>query len=186
MPGFIFALFLFIVLLLAIYAVIIFNGFQYRRQQVQRAWSNIEVLLKQRRDEITNLVSLAQGYIAHETELLTRISEIRAREQAGVKQDKLAVPEASRALSQAIQAIFAISEGYPELKAHNQFASVEARITELEELIALRREHYNHTVMIYNLRADLFPDRLMAELLGTEPWPYFDDPSLSLQDGSQP
>jgi len=150
-----------------IYFFSTYNGLVTLKNNVARAWSNIDVLLKQRFDELPKLVALCERYMKHERETLeaviaarTRISQMGGGEEAG---------EAQTTLSNALKTLFAVSENYPELKANENFLQLQSRITSLENEIADRREFYNDSVNLYNIGIEKMPDALIAQILNYRP-----------------
>jgi LemA protein len=145
-------------------AVVIFNGLVALRNEIRRAWSNIDVLLKQRYDEIPRLVEVCKGYVKHEREVLVLVAEARARAcQARGIADQT---RAEDRLSEAVRSLFFVVEKYPVLKANDSFLKLQARITEIENEIADRREMYNQCVTTFNTRRESFPDFLFAGTMG--------------------
>lgn len=147
---------------LVLYVILIYNGFVQLKNNINRDWSNIDVLLKQRYDELPKLIKVCEGYMQHEQKTLEAV--IKARSMAGTArtdQDKM---QAQNALSDTLKSLFMVVERYPELKADAGFRQLGNRISELEDQIADRRELYNAAVTIYNTRADQFPDVIIARL----------------------
>ena len=159
-----------LVVIALIYGVVIYNALVGLKHNVAKAWSNIDVLLKQRHDELPKLVETCRQYKQFEQETLQRVTEARARVQAASQsQDIPALGLAEGALRAGLGQIFAVVEAYPELRANEQFAQLMARITGLEEAIADRREFYNESVNINNVRIEQFPDSFIAKLFGFLP-----------------
>jgi LemA protein len=150
-----------------IYAVILYNGLVRLRNENDRAWANIEVLLKQRHDETPNLVEAVKGYMQHEHQTLLSVTEARAASMRASSIGQKALAELQ--LAGALQGLFAVAESYPELKANENFLSLQKRITELEERIADRREFFNADVNAYNIRIGQIPDVLVASYMGLKP-----------------
>jgi LemA protein len=149
-----------------LYAVGIYNGLVALRHAVDRAWANVDVLLKQRHDELPKLVDAVRGYLRHERECLERLTAARAR-LAGARR----VEDKGRAdgeLRQALERLFAVAEAYPDLKADGSFQMLQGRISELEEQIADRREFFNHSVNALNVRIEQLPDVFLARWLALE------------------
>ncbi len=147
--------------------LVIFNGLISLRNEIRRSWSNIDVLLKQRFDEIPRLVEVCQGYMKHEREVLQLV--IQARSRIASAHGLSEQTRAQDGLSDAIRSLFAVVERYPDLKANESFLKLQQRITELENQIADRREFYNQFVTAYNTRRESFPDLLIAGPLGFKP-----------------
>ena len=145
------------------WTIMTYNGLVSVKHNVSKAWSNIDVLLKQRHDELPKLVETCKQYKQFERETLERVTEARSRVQdARVRQDIPALGQAETLLRGGLGNIFAIVEAYPELKAIETFQHLLARITGLENGIADRREFYNESVNINNVRIEQFPDILIA------------------------
>lgn len=141
-----------------------YNGLVNLRNQVERAWSNIDVILKQRFDEIPQLVKTIEQYAGYEAGVLKQLADARANYgQARSIPEKI---NASQQMSIALQGIGALGEAYPELKANQNFVQLQTRISQLENSIADRRESYNEAVAVLNARIDQFPDLFAARLLG--------------------
>ncbi len=143
--------------------IIIYNGFIMLRNNIEKSWSNIDVLLKQRNDEITNLVEVVKGYMKHEREVLLKVTKARS-----FSQNAKTIPEKAEAdelIRSALHDLFAVVENYPDLKANQNFIHLQKRITGLENEIADRRELFNDSVTTYNIRIDSIPDMLVARIL---------------------
>lgn len=143
--------------------ITIYNGLVHVSKTIEKAWSNIDVLLKQRFDELPNLVSVCERYMKHEAETLENV--IKARNMAGEAKGPKEASEADNFLKDTLKSLFAVTENYPELKADRQFSQLQSRITEIENEIADRRELYNEHVNIYNIRIAQIPDVFVASIL---------------------
>ncbi len=155
-----------LVLGLIFYGVAIYNGLIEVKNNVEKAWSNIQVLLKQRHDELPKLVKVCERYMKHEAETLEKV--IMARnfsESARSIEDR---EKAEGMIKEALKSLFAVAERYPELKADERFAQLQSRISQLENEIADRRELYNDSVNIYNIRIEKLPDTFLARMMGME------------------
>ena len=155
----------------AIYAVIVYNGLVRLQNEIGRAWANIDVLLKQRHDEIPNLVACVKGYMDHERQTLEAVTDARA---ASI--NAASIPQKAQAdllLTGALRSFFVVAERYPQLKANQNFLALQNRISELEERIADRREFFNDAVNTYNTRIAQMPDVLMARVMKLQPRPMF-------------
>jgi len=142
------------------YFITIYNGLVRLRRNLKRNWSNIDVLLKQRHDELPKLVSVCEGYMKYERETLEKITSLRST-YLGAR----TVGEKSRVegeLAGALKTLFAVVEKYPDLKADQRFAQLQERISFLENQIADRRELYNESANIYNIRINQIPDKFVA------------------------
>ena len=151
----------------AAYLVLMFNALVSVRNNVARAWANIDVLLKQRHDEIPRLVEVCKQYKQFEQETLVRVAQ--ARQQVALAREArnmAALGPAEAALRAGTARVFALAEGYPALKADDNFMQLQQRITGLENAIADRREFYNDCVNVNNTRVAQFPEVLLARLFG--------------------
>jgi len=146
-----------------IYAVILYNGLVRLRNENDRAWANIDVLLKQRHDEIPNLVETVKGYLQHEQQTLLAVTQARADSMNAASVGQKAVAELK--IASALHSLFAVAENYPQLKANENFLKLQTRITELEERIADRREFFNDDVNTYNTRIGQIPDVFVASFM---------------------
>lgn len=156
------AVFGLMVMSLVLYFVTIYNGLVTVRNNVDKSWSNISVLLKQRHDELPKLVQVCERYMKHEAETLEKVTRARAMmAQADSMEEKR---RADGMIREALKSLFAVSENYPELKADRRFGQLQTRITELENEIADRRELYNDSGNIYNIRIEKIPDVFVAKL----------------------
>jgi LemA protein len=152
---------------LAIYAIIIYNELVRLQNDNARAWANIDVLLKQRHDEIPNLVETVKGYMQHEQQTLLAVTEARAASlSAGTIGQKA---QADLLITGALRGLFAVAENYPDLKANQNFLKLQNRISELEERIADRREFFNDDVNTYNTRIKQIPDLFLANIMNLKP-----------------
>lgn len=154
----------FIILAIVIYIVTIYNGLVLVRVNVDKAWSNIDVLLKKRHDLIPNLVAVVEGYKNFERQVLTQVTEARSASMKAQTVPEMAA--ASGVLSGALSNLFAVAENYPQLKAGEQFLSLQKSFSGVESEIADRREFYNDSVATYNTRIAQFPDTLVAGATG--------------------
>ncbi|MDA3878075.1 MAG: LemA family protein [Halothiobacillus sp.] len=157
----------FVFVLLLIWAVIMYNGLVVLKHNVSQAWSNIDVLLKQRHDELPKLVETAKQYMQYEQETLQKVMSARsAVRSAQDRGDIDALGAAENQLQRGLGGFYAVAEAYPELMANQTFLHLQQRVTGLENTIADRREYYNAAVNISNVRIEQFPDVLIAQLLG--------------------
>jgi LemA protein len=149
------------------YGLSIYNSLVALKNNIGRSWANIDVLLKQRHDELPKLVKTCEGYMQHERAVFDKLSEARAA-LAGAR----SVAERAGAegmLNRALGGIFAVAEAYPDLKANQSFIQLQNRISDLENQIADRREFYNDTVTTFNIRIQQIPDRVMAGWMSYRP-----------------
>jgi len=152
---------------LVLYLIIIYNRLVALKHNVSKAWSNIDVLLKQRHDELPKLVETCKQYMQYEQETLTKVMEARsAVSKARAAGDIGALGPAESQLRLGLGNLFAVAEAYPELKANESFQHLQARISGLENSIADRREYYNESVNLNNVRIEQFPDVIVARNMG--------------------
>jgi len=162
-----FVVFLAVVAIVVVYAIGLYNGLVKLRESVKQAWANIDVLLAQRHDELPKLVETCKRYMQYEQETLERVMKARASVfQAAGRGDVAAVGAAESSLRAGLGQLFAVVENYPQLKADESFTHLQARITQIEESIADRRELYNAAVNLNNVRVNQFPDVLVAGMFG--------------------
>jgi len=155
---------------LGVYLVNSYNGLVSLRESVKTAWANIDVLLKQRHDELPKLIDTCKRYMQFEQETLERVMRARgAVIQASGQGNVAAVGAAEQQLRAGLGKLFAVAENYPQLKSDEAFRHLQARITGLEESIADRRELYNDQVNLNNTRVKVFPDVLIANAFGFGP-----------------
>ncbi len=154
-----------------VYGVAIYNRLVMIKHNVKKAWGNIDVLLKQRHDELPKLVETCRQYMKYEQETLERVIKARSRvASARESGDVGALGEAEGLLRVGLGQLFALAENYPELKANESFQHLQGRITGLENAIADRREFYNESVNVNNIRIEQFPDLIVARLFAFTPF----------------
>ncbi len=164
-------IFLFIIFIVIIMLVKMYNRLIYLKNQVPQSFANIDVLLKQRHDELPKLVEVVKGYAAHEKDTLERVIKARNRYlAANTIGEKL---EANNMITGALKQLFALSEKYPDLKANENFLMLQRRISEIENSIADRREMYNFTVTNFNTLIQQFPETILAGMMRLEKFPLF-------------
>ncbi len=161
-----------VVVIVAFLVLTTFNSVVAMRQRIRKAWANIDVVLKQRHDELPNLVEAVKDVMTYEQETLTRVTDLRAayRPDAPVP----AQATTSDATTAAVRQLLAVVERYPELRSRSNVLALQAEIERLEQLIAARRELYNDTVYRYNARIQQAPTNLLAVALGWRPQPFFE------------
>jgi LemA protein len=150
-----------------VYVVILYNELVRLRNDNDRAWANIDVLLKQRHDEIPNLVETVKGYMQHEQQTLVAITQARAASMNAASITQKAAADLQ--LTGALRGLFALAENYPQIKANQNFLKLQTRITELEDRIADRREFFNDDVATYNTRIGQIPDVFVASFMNLKP-----------------
>lgn len=162
--------FLGILAVLLIYGIILYNNLVSLKHNVEKAWSNIDVLLKQRHDELPKLVETCKQYMKYEQETLEKVMHARtAVANAREKGDMGALGPAETQLRMGVGNLFAVAEAYPELKANENFQHLQARISGLENAIADRREFYNESANQNNIRIEQFPDVIIARFFSFMP-----------------
>jgi LemA protein len=158
----------------------IYNSLVALKNSLSRAWANIDVLLKQRHDELPKLVKTCEAYMQHERAVFDKLSEARgALAQARTVGERAG---AENLLTKALGGVFAVAEAYPDLKANQNFLQLQARISELEGQIADRREFYNDTVATFNTRLGQIPDKWVASWLNLSPADLFHVDEADRQD----
>lgn len=152
-----------VVLIIAGYLIGIFNGLIRLKNDIEKSWSNIDVLLKQRTDELPKLIASVKGYMKHEKSLLENITKARTSFMNATTMEAKA--QADNMISGALKTLFAVAENYPTLKANENFIQLQQRISGLENEIADRREFYNDSVNNFNIRIESFPDMIIAGMM---------------------
>ena len=149
-----------------VYFITVYNSLVRLRNDIDKAWANIDVLLKQRHDELPKLIETCKGYMQYEQKTFQLITEART---AFMKANTVAEKaQADNFMTGALKSLFAVAENYPELKADNNFMQLQNRISELEEKIADRREFFNDDVNTYNIRIQQLPDVFIAGMMGLQ------------------
>ncbi|HXU93064.1 MAG TPA: LemA family protein [Gallionella sp.] len=176
-------IFLGITLVVLFYGIGLYNRLVNLKHAVAKAWANIDVLLKQRHDELPKLVEVCKQYKEFEQSTLQKVIEARSQVQAAREsQDIGALGQAEGMLRAGLGGIFAVAEAYPELKANENFMQLQTRITGLENGIADRRELYNESVNIYNVGIEQFPAVLIANMFRYEAKPLLEFSSSEKAD----
>lgn len=158
-----FVIFIIIMIIFLISLILIYNNLISLRNNIDKAWANIDVLLKQRSNEIPNLVNTVKAYMKHERKTLESLTRIRSYVLETKTLSRKAA--ADNFITDLIKTVFAVAEQYPDLKAGENFLKLQRRITGLENELADRREFYNDSVTIYNTRIQSFPDLIMAKVI---------------------
>ena len=162
---------------LIFWAVGIYNRLVRLRNMVEEGWSGIDVQLKRRADLIPNLLETVKGYMGHEKDLLTKVTELRARSAtAGNVADKVKL---EGELSRSLANLFAVAENYPELKANQTFMQLQTQLEEIEEQIQMARRYYNGTVRELNIKIESFPSNLIARRYGFNQADFFEIEDLT-------
>lgn len=163
-----------ILLAIAAYAVVIYNGLVKARQMVREAWSGIDVQLKRRADLIPNLLETVKGYASHEKDTLSEVTEMRTRAQGVPAGDVAGRAVAEGMLSQALGKLFAVAEAYPDLKANENFRDLQQSLDKMETEIQMARRYYNGAARDLNVQVESFPSNLVANTFKFEQADYFE------------
>ena len=167
----------------ALWGVSIYNRLVNLKHNVKKAWGNIDVLLKQRHDELPKLIATCKEYMQYEQETLEKVIAARGRAaEARAAGDIGALGAAEGALRIGLGQLFALAEDYPDLKANETFQHLQARITGLENSIADRREFYNESVNLNNIGIEEFPDVLVARFFNFKPFQLLEFEQSELAD----
>lgn len=161
-----------ILVVLAIAIIGMRNNLVASRQKVKNAWSQIDVQLQRRFDLIPNLVETVKGYMSHESEVLEKVTSLRSSwANAKTLSDKATVDSA---LSETLKTIMALSENYPDLKANQNFISLQEELSKTEDKISFSRQFYNDTVTRYNTQLEMFPSNIVASMFNFAPESLFE------------
>ena len=157
--------------LIALWAIGVYNGMVMARNAVKNAWAQIDVQLKRRHDLIPNLVETAKGYMAHERQTLENITKARnlAAQPHGVADQAKAESELNRAMS----SFFVVVENYPDLKANQNFMQIQEELTSTENKVGFARQYYNDETMRFNTRLEQFPGNLVANMFNFKAAEFF-------------
>ena len=160
-----------VVVLIAFFAIGIYNGLISLKNKVDEAWADIETQLKRRYDLIPNIVETVKGYAGHEKSTLENVIKARnSAMSAGTFADKA---QAENALSGTLKSLFALSENYPDLKANQSFLDLQQTLKDVEEHLQLSRRYYNATVRDFNIKVEIFPNNIFAGMLGFKKRDFF-------------
>lgn len=160
-----------LLLIVVAFLIATYNKLVQLRQRVQNAWSQVDVQLKRRYDLIPNLVNTVKGYAQHEKDTLERVTQARNMAiEAGNITDQA---KAENMLSGALKSLFAVAEAYPELKANTNFMQLQTEISDTESKISYARQFFNDTVQIFNTKIEVFPNNLVAGMMGFQMVDYF-------------
>ena len=167
----------FIVFFLIIFGLVImffgiYNALIASRENIKKAWANIDVILKQRYDEIPQLVKICEQYVKFEKSQIDRIMSAREKMVSGPTIDAKA--EGFNQVTAGIKGLLAVGEAYPELKSNTNFMHIQTRLSALEETLADRREFYNDSVNVFNIRIQSIPDVFLARMLNYTPQTMFE------------
>lgn len=163
--------FLIIIAAIAIMAIGMYNSLITLRNRCDNAWSQVDVQLRRRYDLIPNLVETVKGYAKHESGVFERVTQARAAAvNAQTVKDQ---GQAENVLTGALKSLFAVAENYPELKANQNFLMLQEELAGTESKVAYARQFYNDTVMKFNMKQQVFPSSLIANMFGFKIKDYF-------------
>lgn len=156
-----------IAVIVLLYTISLYNRFVALRNNAVKAWSNIDLLLKQRHEELPNLVAACKEYMNHENDLFTKVTKLRNEaETARQSQDVNSISKSEGVLTLAVNGLLARAEAYPDLKASENFQQLMGRVSTIEDSITDRREFYNESANILNTKRDQFPAMIVARGFG--------------------
>jgi LemA protein len=165
---------------IVVYFLGIYNNLVTLKNDLERSFSNIDVLLKQRHDELPKLIETCKGYMQYEQKTLQAVTEARsAYARAGTPGEKA---QADNMISGALRTLFAVAENYPDLKANTNFIQLQRRITSIEETIAAQRSRYNEDVNAFNIRIAQVPANVIAGFMSLRPHPLFQAAEVDRED----
>ncbi len=161
-----------VIALIVLWIIGVYNRLITLKNRVENAWHQIDVQLQRRYDLIENLVNTVKGYAKHEKEIFEKVAEARARAMGATSPAQKAKAEGE--LTSALKTLFAVAEAYPELKANENFLKLQEELTTTENKVAYARQAYNDTVYMFNKTIQLFPNNIIAGMLGFKPFEYFE------------
>jgi LemA protein len=169
-----------IIIVVVVVMVVIFAGMYNslvgRRNQVDNAWSQIDVQLKRRHDLIPNLVEAVKDYMSYEQETLTNVTNARAAAIGAANAGPQAQAAAENALTGTLKSLFAVVENYPDLKANQNVLSLQEELTATENKISFARQFYNDSVLTYNNKIQMFPSNVIAGMFNFTGRQFFEAP----------
>jgi LemA protein len=161
-----------IVVAIAILSIVLYNGLVQLRIRGENAWSDVDVQLKRRHDLIPNLVETVKGYAAHEKDTFENVARCRSAAAGATAPD--ARVQAENQLTGALRQLFAVAENYPQLRASEQFLSLQQALQQIEDALQNARRYYNAVVRDYNTRIQTFPAVLIAGPMGFQVKHFFE------------
>ena len=161
-----------IIIFIIVWIIVVYNSFIKEKNLIKEAWSGIDVQLKRRYNLIPNLVESVKGYSSHEKNLFQNITDMRSRTVRLNDIGDKAKTESE--LSGMIKNLFAVAEGYPDLKASQNFLDLQKQLSEIEEQIQYARRYYNGTVRDYNISVESIPSNIIAAIFGFKQEPFFE------------
>ena len=166
-----------IIAIIAIFVIVKYNSLVALRQRVKNSWSHIDVQLQRRFDLIPNLVECVKGYMGHESDVLEKVTNLRTSwANATTTSDKMKI---DNQLTESLKTIMAVSENYPDLKANENFISLQKELSGTEDKISYSRQFYNDIVTKYNTELEVFPSNIVAGMF------HFEHESLFVVDSDE-
>lgn len=166
---------LIILAILVLWVIVVYNNLVRLKNRTEEAWSDIDVQLKRRHNLIPNLVETVKGYAAHEKKVLTDVTEARTRAMsAEAKGDVRESAQAENMLAGALKSLFAVAENYPNLKANQNFLSLQEDLTDTENKIQAARRFYNANARDFNIKQETFPSNIIAKIFGFKKAEFFE------------
>ena len=163
---------LIVIVILVVLVAGAYNGLVASRNRVKDQWAQIDVQLKKRADLIPNIVETVKGYAKHEKETLEDVVKARnALNTASTVEDEI---NANNQITGALNKLFALSEAYPELKANENFMSLQKDLKDIEDKISYARQFYNDSVMTYNNKVQMFPTNIIANIFNFKESKFFE------------
>ncbi len=153
-----------VVAVIALFGLGMYNALVGKKNQVRNMFGSVDTLLRKRYDLIPNLVGSVQSYMTHERHVLTEVTRLRAQALAGNLTDEQRI-DLDEKISQIIRGIMVAVEKYPNLQANEQFSQLQRTLTEIEEQISAARRAYNAAVTDYNNAVEMFPTKIVAQLM---------------------
>jgi len=163
---------LIIVIIIAAFAVAVYNGLIRLKNKTAEAWADIDVQLKRRYDLIPNLVETVKGYAKHEKGTFEKVSELRSQAMQATGPGEKA--QAENMLAATLKSLFAVAENYPELKANQNFLDLQSQLSQIEETIQQARRYYNGNVRDFNIKIETFPNNLFVGIMGFKKFEFFE------------
>lgn len=163
-----------LIVLIALYAVFVYNGLVRARQMAEEAWSGIDVQLKRRADLIPNLIETVKGYATHEKTTLEEVVKLRNQAQTVPAGDVAGRAQAEGLLGAALGRVMALAEAYPDLKANENFRELQTSLETMESEIQMARRYYNGSARDLNVKVESFPSNLVANQFGFAKREYFE------------
>ncbi len=161
-----------VLIIVFLWAILVYNGLIRLKNEIENAWSQIDVQLKKRYDLVPNLVETVKAYAKYERETFEKVVEARNKAMNATNTKSRA--EAENLLTGALKSIFALSEDYPKLQANQNFLMLQEELSGIESKIAYSRQLYNDTVLKYNTKIQVIPDSIIANMLGFKEKDYFE------------